>query len=177
MRLRVEHSTHYNFDGHVAYALQQLKLTPKERPGQQLIHNWSIEIEGGTQQLHYTDHHGNGVDLVSVHSGAPELLIRCTGEVELVTWDGVIGPHRGAMPLWTFLRPTPLTRAGRGVRSLTAELARDFANEIERAHALSALTLAKLPYRIGVTSSTSPVQRISSSGAPLWTETRSTPLP
>src|SRR3546814_11002671 len=55
------------------------------------------------------------------------------------------------MPLWTFLRPTPLTRAGRGARSLTAELGRDFANDIERAHALSALILDKLPYRIGVT--------------------------
>ncbi|WP_374524916.1 transglutaminase domain-containing protein [Sphingopyxis sp.] len=151
MRLRVEHTTHYQFDGHVAYALQQLRLTPKERPGQQLIHGWTVDIEGGARQLHYTDHHGNGVDLVSVDSGASELVIHCTGEVKLVTWDGVIGAHRGAMPLWTFLRPTPLTRAGRGVRALAAGLGRDFANDIERAHALSALILDRLPYRIGVT--------------------------
>lgn len=151
MRLRVEHTTHYHFDGHVAYALQQLRLGPKERPGQQLIHGWSIDIEGGEQQLHYTDHHGNGVDLVSVNSGASELVIRCAGEVELITWDGVIGAHRGAMPLWTFLRPTELTRAGRGVRALTAGLGRYHASDIERAHALSALIIDKLPYRIGVT--------------------------
>src|SRR3546814_3223079 len=74
-------------DLHVAYALQQLRLTPKERPGQQVIHDWTVEVEGGSRQLHYTDHHGNGVDLVSVDSGAPELVIHCTGEVELVTWD------------------------------------------------------------------------------------------
>ena len=97
MKLRVEHTTRYNYDTPVAYALQQLKLTPKERPGQQLIHHWSIEVEGGAQQLHYTDHHGNGVDLVAVHGGASELVIRCSGEVELVTWDGVIGAHRAAM--------------------------------------------------------------------------------
>jgi len=151
MRLRVDHSTHYRFDGHVAYALQQLRLTPKERQGQQLIHHWAIEIEGGERQLHYADHHGNGVDLVSVNSGIDELIIRCTGEVELVTWDGVIGAHRGAMPLWTFLRPTALTRAGRGVRALTAALGRDYASDIERAHALSALIIDRLPYRIGVT--------------------------
>ena len=151
MKLRVEHITHYQYDGPVRYALQQVKLTPKERPGQQLIHGWTVAVEGGSQQLHYTDHHGNGVDLVAVNSGASELVIRCTGEVELVTWDGVIGPHRGAMPLWTFLRPTPLTRAGRGVRSLTAEIGRDFATDIERAHALSALVLDRLPYRIGMT--------------------------
>src|SRR3546814_4590393 len=124
MRLRVEHIPHYQYDSPVRYALQQAKLTPKERPGQQLIHVGTIAIEGGAQQLHYTDHHGNGVDLIAVNGGTSELVIRCTGEVELVTWDGVIGAHRGAMPLWTFLRPTALTRAGRAVRSLTAELGR-----------------------------------------------------
>lgn len=151
MRLRVEHTTRYDYDGPVAYALQQLKLTPKERPGQQLIHDWSIEVEGGEQQLHYTDHHGNGVDLFAVNSGARTLVIRCAGEVELLTFDGVIGAHRGPMPLWTFLRPTPLTRAGRQIRSLVAELGRDFATDIERAHALSALIIDKLAYKIGVT--------------------------
>ena len=151
MRLSVEHTTRYNYDSPVSYALQQLKLTPKERPGQQLIHDWTIEVEGGAQQLHYTDHHGNGVDLVAVHSGATELVIRCVGEIELVTWDGVIGPHRGAMPLWTFLRPTPLTRAGRQVRALAAGLGKDYASDIERAHALSALIIDRLAYRIGFT--------------------------
>src|SRR3546814_9848759 len=87
MRLRVEHITHYQYDSPVRYALQQAKLTPKERPGQQLIHGWTIAIEGGAQQLHYTDHHGNGVDLNAVNGGTSELVIRCTGEVELVTWD------------------------------------------------------------------------------------------
>src|SRR3546814_19403285 len=56
------------------------------------------------------------------------------------------------MPLWTFLRPTALTRAGRQVRMLAAGLGRDdFASEIERAHALSALILDRLPWRTGVT--------------------------
>jgi transglutaminase-like putative cysteine protease len=151
MRLRVDHTTRYQYDAPVAYALQQVKLTPKERPGQQLIHGWTVEISGGTQQLHYTDHHGNGVDLIAVDPGARELVIHCSGEVELISWDGVIGVHRGAMPLWTFLRPTPLTRAGRHVRTLIAELGRDFGSDIERAHALSALILRKLPYSIGVT--------------------------
>src|SRR3546814_9824056 len=49
MRLTVDHSTHYHFDGHVAYALQQLRLTPKERPGQQVIHDWTVEVEGGSR--------------------------------------------------------------------------------------------------------------------------------
>ena len=47
MKLRVVHTTHYQYDSPVRYALQQLKLTPKERPGQQLIHDWTIAIDGG----------------------------------------------------------------------------------------------------------------------------------
>lgn len=151
MRLAVEHTTHYRYDAPVHYALQQLRLTPKDRPGQQLIKDWAVEVEGGERQLHYTDHHGNGVDLIAVSSGSRELVIRCRGEVDLVTFDGVIGAHRGVMPLWTFLHPTPLTRAGRGVRALTAALGRDFASDIERAHALSALIIDRLAYRIGIT--------------------------
>lgn len=165
MRLRVEHTTHYNYDAPVGYALQQLRLTPKERPGQQTVHNWTIEVEGGAQQLHYTDHHGNGVDLIAVHGGATELSVRCHGEIELLTFDGVIGVHRGAMPLWTFLRPTPLTRVGRHVRALTAALGRDHASEIERAHALSALILGQLPYQIGMTDAeTTAEQALSAAG-------------
>src|SRR3546814_3857211 len=36
---------------------------------------------------------------------------------------------------------------------------RDFANDIERAHALSALILDKLPYRIGVTAAETTVEQ------------------
>lgn len=151
MLLRVDHITHYRYDAPVGYALQQVRLTPKDRPGQQRVHGWTIEVEGGEHQLHYTDHHGNGVDLVAVRGGARELVVRCHGAVELLTADGVIGAHRGVMPLWTFLRPTPLTRAGRHVRALTAALGRDFASDLERAHALSAAILDRLPYRIGET--------------------------
>lgn len=151
MRLAVEHVTHYRYDAPVSYALQQVRLTPKDRPGQQAVHGWTIEVEGGECQLHYADHHGNGVDLIALDPGASELVIRCRGEVDLITFDGVIGAHRGPMPLWTFLRPTPLTRAGRQVRALAAGLGRDFASEIERAHALSELILDRLAYRTGFT--------------------------
>lgn len=151
MRLFVEHITRYQYDSPVAYALQQVKLTPKDRPGQQAVHGWTIEVEGGEKQLHYADQHGNGVDLIAVQGGVSELVIRCHGEIELLTTDGVIGPHRGAMPLWTFLQPTALTRAGLGIRALTAALARDHGSDIERAHALSALIVDRLAYRVGVT--------------------------
>src|SRR3546814_3373010 len=66
MRLTVDHTTRYTYDGPVGYALQQLRLTPKDRPGQQQVRDWTIAVEGGEAQLHYSDHLGNGVDLIAV---------------------------------------------------------------------------------------------------------------
>ena len=45
MRLIIDHRTDYSYDPPVAYALQQLRLTPKSRAGQEVI-RWSIAIEG-----------------------------------------------------------------------------------------------------------------------------------
>src|SRR3546814_6093217 len=66
----VDHTTRYTYDGPVGYALQQLRLTPKDRPGQQQVRDWTIAVEGGEAQLHYSDHLGNGVDLIAVAGGA-----------------------------------------------------------------------------------------------------------
>src|SRR3546814_7259446 len=51
MRLTVDHTTRYTYDGPVGYALQQLRLTPKDRPGQQQVRDWTIAVEGGEAQL------------------------------------------------------------------------------------------------------------------------------
>ena len=39
MLLRVNHISRYRYDQPVIYALQQLRLTPKERAGQKIL-NW-----------------------------------------------------------------------------------------------------------------------------------------
>lgn len=165
MRLSIDHITHYQYDEPVGFGLQQLRLTPKERPDQQIIHSWSVEVEGGDMQLHYHDHHGNRVDLIAVQAGTRELRIRCKGEVELLNEDGVIGPHRGPSPLWVYSRPTALTEAGEQVRQLITHLDPAIDNAIARAHALSALILEKLPYEGGVTNAdTSAEMALSGSG-------------
>lgn len=150
LHLSVDHLTRYHYDVPLSYALQQLRATPKSRPGQQVL-DWKVSVEGGTKQLHYVDHHGNDVDLISVDPGAQDLVIRCQGEVEVTSHDGIVGPHRGAMPLWMFLRPTKLTKAGKMVRALANQIRSDGDNQLARAHSLSALITEKLPYQIGVT--------------------------
>lgn len=155
MRLNIEHNTEYHYDEPVRFALQQLRMVPKERAGQQIVHDWTVEIDGGREQLRYTDHHGNDVVLIAIDSGAERLTISCKGDVELIDTSGVVGPHRGPMPLWAYQSATPLTEAGPHVAALMSQLGNDHDSHITRAHALSELILARLPYAIGVTQANS----------------------
>lgn len=150
MLLSINHTTTYQYDAPVEYGLQQVRLTPKDREGQK-VHGWQIEIEGGKKELSYSDHHANVVDLVSILPGHDQIIIRCSGEVEVAETSGVIGQHRGFMALDAFRHSTALTLPGESILELVAGLDMEPGSEIERAHALSALVRERMPYEIGAT--------------------------
>jgi len=150
MILHVNHVTTYQYDAPVNYSLQQIRLTPKERDYQR-VKRWDIDIEGGKKELRYSDHHANIVDVVSLFPGQDKITIRCSGEVEVTDTSGVVGQHRGFMPLWAFRQPTKLTQPGANMQALVNELGTDFAGDVERGHALSALIIARMPYETGRT--------------------------
>lgn len=150
MRLSVNHTTTYTYDLPVEYGLQQVRLTPKERPGQKIL-SWDLQVEGGKKELCFTDEHANHVDLISINAGSTQLTIHCVGEVEVEANGGVLGEHSGFMALWNFKRETPLTASGSAIEKLIEELGSDFDNDVDKAHALSALILEHIPYTIGQT--------------------------
>lgn len=149
MLLAIQHSTTYRYSDPVRYALQQLRLTPKDRMGQR-VRNWQLLVSGGEKQLGFTDHHANHVDLVSVAGGSSEIILSCQGLVETEDRSGVVGPHGGYLPLWYFCRETALTRAGRAVRGLVRTIGTQ-GETIARLHALSALVRDTIAYAPGET--------------------------
>jgi len=150
MLLKINHETRYNYDNPVQYGLQQLRLRPKERPGQRIV-DWNIEIEGGSLELSFEDQHCNHVDLINIERGRNEIVIRCTGEVENTDGSGVIGSHAGFASLWYFKRATALTKPEVETAKLIASLDQDYDNDIARLHALSALVTDKVAYETGKT--------------------------
>jgi len=164
MRLSVKHSTSYHYDAPVDYGLQQVRLTPKEREGQKML-QWNMVIEGGHKELHFTDHHANQVDLVSIDAGGEQLVIHISGEVETTDTAGVIGSHHGFMPLWLFRRHTPLTLPGPNIHALVQALGREFENDIARAHALSALIVERVPYATGETNAETSAEQAVTAGS------------
>jgi len=136
MRLKITHTTRYDFDAPVPYGLQQLRKTPKSLRAQTIVH-WKTTVTGGNRELSFEDQHRNTVDLISFETGTTELVIHSEGEVELTDAHGIVGPNEGAAPLWLFDRTTPLTRPGKGVRDLIRQVEGD--TELDRLHTLSAV--------------------------------------
>lgn len=144
MRLRVEHKTHYSYNEPVPYALQQVRLRPKSRPGQVIV-DWDIEVRGGQVEVSFEDEHANSVDLVSFTPGETQIEIISRGTVDVEDHAGVVGPQGGFVPLWLFQRSTSLTTVGPQLEALIASAPRE-GSPVDVLHALSAHVLAAIPY-------------------------------
>ena len=150
MHLTIAHTSQYQFDSPMRYGLQQLRLTPKSRVGQNVV-KWSIAVEGGKVETEFPDHNSNTVTLISFDPDAMEITLRCRGEVLTEDQNGVVGKQRGCMPLWLFQRATDLTRATASIRRLIKGLRDAHDNEIALLHALSGRIREAVPYKIGET--------------------------
>jgi len=163
MRLKILHTTTYHFDQPVSYGLQQLRLIPKSRAGQQVV-SWDMTIEGGTAEAEFNDHNQNRVSLISFAAMATSIVVHCTGEVETADVAGVIGKHGGFAPLWFFQHSTELTRAGPNVRRLIKGLRDEEEADLPRLHALSARIHDEIPYEIGKTGATTTAEEAVETG-------------
>lgn len=153
LKLQVRHTTHYAFSEPVVHALQRLRLTPKETQGQRII-DWQMRLENAHAELQYDDQHFNHVTLIGLTPGAREVTVTCEGVVETEDNAGVIGRHSGHLPLWSFLRQTPLTRPGPRLRGLLRDVpASDTRKPLDFLHALSALIRERIAYEAGRTHS------------------------
>lgn len=161
MRLIIRHTTRYSFDETVPYGLQQVRETPKSSGSQDVI-RWSTTISGGQKELSYEDHHGNIVELISFEKDVSEVVIRSEGEVEVHDTNGVYGSEKSAAPLWLYEAPTDLTEVGQGCRGLIRAVEGE--NDLARLHSLSAAILKAVPYRSGVSTSTSTAEEAITSG-------------
>ncbi|MGI9317025.1 MAG: transglutaminase family protein [bacterium] len=150
MRLKISHQTSYHYDEPVHYALQQLRLTPKSNASQKII-SWTTSVDGGREELEFTDHNNNHVVLISFEEDCRSVNIMSEGEVETEDTAGIIGKHGGFAPGWYFKRTTELTAPGRHVRQLVKELGDDFESEVDRMHGLSELVEEKVVYETGKT--------------------------
>ncbi len=150
MRLRIEHTTRYEFSAPVAHGLQRLRLTPKNTQGQKVL-DWQMRFNGARAEVEYDDHNHNRTVLVSVEPGARSLEVHCEGLIATSDKSGIIGLHSGHMPMWAFLAQSALTRPGPRVRAIMAGLDVPRGETLPMLHRLSALIVEAVRYAPGET--------------------------
>ncbi|MFM5931702.1 MAG: transglutaminase domain-containing protein [Novosphingobium sp.] len=163
MRLSISHTTRYHYEQPPLHGLQRLRLRPKPTHGQQ-VHEWAMTLAGAKLETEYDDHHANHIALISVESGAHLLEITCKGVVETADRSGIVGPHTGSMPLWAYLRQTPLTKPGPKMRSLFGPR-HGAQDRLGLLHELSAAVLETMAYSIGTTDVTTTAEQALSGGS------------
>ncbi len=146
MRLKINHATRYRFAEPAHFALQQIRKTPKSAHYQHVI-EWRTDVIGGKWELSFEDHHHNLTELISYDRETTELEILCEGEVEIDDGHGIVGKHRGPVPLWHYLSATPRTEARNGVRDLVRGM--DMSDQLEGLHRLSAEIRDSVAYEVG----------------------------
>jgi transglutaminase-like putative cysteine protease len=152
MRLKVHHRTSYHYEKPLSYGLQELRLTPKSRPGQEIL-NWTTHVEGGVTEATFDDQHMNHVVLISFANGGHDIVVTSEGEVETSDTAGVVGRHQGFAPLWLLERKTDLTRPGPLNRNLVKGLAAEVEDDLPRLQNMSARITHEVEYRTGGTDS------------------------
>lgn len=164
MRLKIAHTTHYQFGQPVSHGLQRLRLSPKTTQGQKVL-DWHMTYDGAVEEVRFEDHNHNHVVLVSVVPGVSEVTIRCEGTVATADNHGVIGQHSGHMPLWAFLAQTALTRPGPKVRAIMSGLDVPRGETVPVLHRLSSLVREAIDYIPGETSVQTTAEEAATLGA------------
>ena len=145
MLLNIEHHTRYAYSEDVNYTIQELRLTPQNGFGQH-VKRWEIKVNG---DLYATqDTYGNSLHTLVVNNPHQEILIVAAGEVE--TGVEVISQHQ-ALPLFIYLRDTPLTVSNTAMREFAAQYKTDVYAQMAALENMMHALLQRVKYIKGVT--------------------------
>lgn len=116
-RLAIRHETVYRYTAPLSYTIQQLRLTPRIEPTQQML-AWQIDTAGTRHAL--ADAFGNLCHMLTITGSHDVVRIVASGEVEVVAPDRGRLPERGALSPLVYTVGTRLTEAGETVRAFAA---------------------------------------------------------
>ena len=145
MLLNIEHHTRYAYSEPVNYTIQQLRLTPQNGFGQ-LVKRWDIRVNGELQPSE--DAYGNTIHTLVIDVPHEEITVIASGEVE--TGLDVISQHQ-ALPLFIYLRETPLTKSDVAICVFAKQFKRPAHLQNQALEEMMHALLARVSYIKGVT--------------------------
>lgn len=151
MRLKIQHTTSYTYEGPASYAIQVLRLTPRDHRGQYVC-DWRIEVNADCKLDAMQDPFGNLTHSFSVDGPIEDLTISAIGEIETGDTDGIVAGTRERLPRALYLRETALTGPDPAIRRFAHEVASAGpADTLSLAHRLNAAVHETMRFDAGVT--------------------------
>ena len=119
MRLKVEHTTRFAYDGPVREAHAELRLRPLDAGGQRCL-GFTLETEPRSPVRSYRDRHGNDVRHFDCLYPHRELVVKATSEV--LTPETFSDPETALSPLdaYDYLGPTSYAPEHASIRAFAA---------------------------------------------------------
>lgn len=121
MRLSITHETTYSYETPASYAIQTLRLTPRNS-AQQFVQEWRIDVSQDCRLSPVEDPFGNLTHSFSIDGPIEELVITATGEVLTEYSEGIVRGTKERFPLSLFLRDTELTRPDPDIREFARSI-------------------------------------------------------
>lgn len=135
MRIRIGHTTRYEYDVPAKAVMQILRLTPRPFDGQHVL-DWRVEVDGDVRLHAGEDALGNIVHTLCVPGPVKRLTAQVTGEVETTDVAGLVQGTVERFPPAVFLRETALTRPDGGLRRFADAVRGSAGNDLDRLHVL-----------------------------------------
>lgn len=117
MRIRIRHTTVHRYDQPIDYAIQLLRLTPRNHAGQRVL-SWRVSDGQGKLLPATDDGYANIVHMMSVNRRHEETATLAEGEVETADTEGLLRDAVEPLPPDYYLRHTTATAADPEVTAL-----------------------------------------------------------
>lgn len=150
MRLAVNYVTTYHYDEPAQRVIQLLRVAPQSFPGQSVV-EWRLDVDCDARIRENRDGYGNIIHMLYVDRPTERMKISVTGKVLTEDRAGLVQNLPHDLPPQVFLRPTPLTRAGPGIRARAAALEAAGGTVLDQLHELAGGIYRDLTFEVAAT--------------------------
>ncbi|APF38501.1 Transglutaminase-like enzyme, putative cysteine protease [Chelatococcus sambhunathii] len=146
MRIRVSHTTRYDYSPPAKSAIQLLRLTPRGHEGQHVRH-WRIDVDAPCRLKAGEDALGNITHAFTLEGPIQSFSVTVDGEVETQDSAGVVRGTVERFPPGLFLRTTTLTEPDDAILALAGEVREAMRRDpIVGLHDLSGMIHARMAF-------------------------------
>lgn len=135
MRIRIRHETTYRYLEPAKFAIQQVRLSPRNYDGQHVT-DWRIDVDRDCRLLQSEDAFGNIVHRFTADGPLESITTLVEGDITTFDTAGVVSGALERFPPALYLRQTPLTAPSAAILDFARETTAPEKGTLAALHAL-----------------------------------------